>query len=136
MLLVLDDLHCADPATLDWLAYMGRHLVSRRLLILGCYRSEEAASVAQLRDRLARHGVLRQILLAGLDQPATYRLLCYFDEEFCSRTALAEGMCTATGGNPFFLLETARALARFDQRPGNLPGAQPLSPPPAPSPGG
>lgn len=118
LLLVLDDLHCADPATLDWLAYMGHHLVSRRLMILGSYRSEEATPVAQLRDRLARHGVLREILLAGLDQKATYRLLCHFDADFCDRIALAERMGAATGGNPFFLLETARALIESGQRPG------------------
>jgi predicted ATPase len=118
VLLCLDDLHWADPATLDWLAYLGHHLATRRLLILGVYRSEEATTVAELRNRLARHGVLHEVSLAGLDEPAVYRLLCHFDTGFCDRAALAGRMCTATGGNPFFLLETARALIESGQHLG------------------
>ena len=126
VLICLDDLHWADPATLDWLAYMGHHLATRRLMILGVYRSEEAATVAELRNRLARQGVLREVLLAGLDEPAVYRLLCRFDAGFCDRTVLAGRMCTATGGNPFFLLETARALIESGQRLAT-PSAQKIS---------
>jgi predicted ATPase len=79
VLLCLDDLHWADPATLDWLAYVGHHLSACRLMILGVYRIEEAATVAELRSRLARQGVLREVLLAGLDESAVHRLLCHFD---------------------------------------------------------
>lgn len=116
VLLCLDDLHWADAATLDWLAYMGHHLAAQRLLILGAYRSEEAAAVAELRVRLARQGVLREVLLAGLDEPTVYRLLCHFDTSFCDRVTLAGRICAATGGNPFFLLETARALVELGRR--------------------
>ena len=119
VLICLDDLHWADPATLDWLAYIGHHLATRRLMILGVYRSEEAATVAELRSRLARQGVLREVLLAGLDEPSVHRLLCRFDAGFCDRTALAGRICAATGGNPFFLLETARMLIESGQRPGH-----------------
>jgi DNA-binding SARP family transcriptional activator len=119
VLICLDDLHWGDPATLDWLAYMGHHLATRRLMILGVYRSEEAATVAELRNRLARQGVLREVLLAGLDETSVYRLLCRFDADFCGRSALTGRMCTAAGGNPFFLLETARALIESGQRLGH-----------------
>jgi DNA-binding SARP family transcriptional activator len=119
VLLCLDDLHWADTATLDWLAHMGHHLTTRRLLILGSYRSEEAAMIAELRNRLARVGVLREVLLGGLDEPAVYRLLCHLDVDFCDRAAFAGRMCTATGGNPFFLLETARVLIESGPRLGH-----------------
>ena len=93
VLLCLDDLHWADPATLDWLAYTGHHLATRKILIIGVYRSEEADTIDELHRRLARQGVLREIVLAGLDEPAAYKLLCRFDADFCDRAALAGRMC-------------------------------------------
>ncbi|MGQ9715380.1 MAG: AAA family ATPase [Anaerolineae bacterium] len=70
LLLCLDDLHWADGATLDWLAYLGRYLPGNRLLVLGTYQSEEAGDVAGLRHHLARLGILSEVKLAELDAEA------------------------------------------------------------------
>jgi tetratricopeptide (TPR) repeat protein len=85
-------------------------------MILGVYRSEEAATIVELRNRLARQGGLREVPLAGLDEPTVYRLLCGFDAGFRDRAGLVGRICTATGGNPFFLIETARTLIESGQR--------------------
>ena len=41
MLLLLEDVHWADEATLDILRYLGRRLAGTRLMILATFRSEE-----------------------------------------------------------------------------------------------
>lgn len=51
--LFLDDLHCADPATLDLLTYLVRRLNGKPLCILGTWRSEEVPSGHRLRGLLA-----------------------------------------------------------------------------------
>ena len=42
LVLVLEDLHWSDGATLDWLAYVARRREAARLLVLGTYRPAEA----------------------------------------------------------------------------------------------
>ncbi len=43
LILVLDDLHWADEATLNWLSYLGRHLDQTRCFIIGAYRPADVA---------------------------------------------------------------------------------------------
>ncbi|MFZ1466559.1 MAG: ABC transporter substrate-binding protein, partial [Anaerolineae bacterium] len=110
LVLCLDDLHWADAATLDWLAYLGRRLYGSRILVLATVRSEEAAPLHELRHSLARAGVLTEIDLGALDVPMVRRLAQFMT----GATILAEPTVVqlhrVTGGNPFFLLETLRAL--------------------------
>jgi len=75
VLLCLDDLHWADGATLEWLAYLGRCLSGNRLLVIGTYRSEEAGAVAELRHPLSRLGILSELRLKGLNADAVLTLL-------------------------------------------------------------
>jgi hypothetical protein len=67
IVLCLDNLHWADSATLDWLAYLSRHLAGRPILVVGAYRQDEAGALAGLRASLARQGLLRELALEGLD---------------------------------------------------------------------
>ncbi|MBM4467124.1 MAG: tetratricopeptide repeat protein, partial [Chloroflexi bacterium] len=140
LLLCLDDLHWADGATLDWLAYLGRHVRDSRggpggcpLLLIASYRSEEADAMAKLRQGLARLGVLSELKLAGLDAAAILQLLRHLTPSPLhpplpllqgegeggrggeGEVALAERLQRATGGNPFFLLETLRVLIESGQ---------------------
>lgn len=133
LLLCLDDLHWADRTTLDWLAYLGHHLRGQRVLILGAYRSEEADALAELRRTLARLGLLSELRLSGLDPPDVLAILRHLthsplhpllpllpgEEEGglgdAGEVALADRLQKATGGNPFFLLETLRAHVESGQ---------------------
>lgn len=111
IILCLDNLHWADSATLDWLAYLGRHLGSRPILLLSAYRREEAGPLAGLLASLARQGLLRELPLEGLDTAGVHELLRRLGGALASDPALPDRLRQATGGNPFFLLETIAALA-------------------------
>ena len=115
LLLCLDDLHWADRATLDWLAYLGQRLHDSRLLVLGTYRIEEADTVGELRHSLARLGVLSELRLSGLDEAAVLQLLRHLVGPLPGDETLAGRLQKATGGNPFFLLETLRVLIESGQ---------------------
>ena len=84
LLLILDDLHWADTATLDLLVHIVRHQPDAPLLILGAYREGEAAENPALERALARleaHGPARAaferalILLAGRGGGLTVQVL-------------------------------------------------------------
>jgi predicted ATPase len=114
VLLCLDDLHWADGTTLDWLAHLGRKLHGSRLLILGTFRSGEAGAVSGLRHGLARQGILTELRLERLDQGAIVQLLQSLGDPIPSDEMSARQLYRATGGNPFFLLETLRAFLESD----------------------
>lgn len=115
LLLILDDLHWADGHTLDWLAYVGRRLRDSRLLVVGTYRSEEAGAVSQLRHSLTRLGIVSEIELPALDVAAVLQLLGHLDVNVSGEAAVAGWLRQITGGNPFFLIETLRALVEGGQ---------------------
>jgi DNA-binding SARP family transcriptional activator len=110
VLLCLDDLHWADGTTLDWLAHLGSRLHHSRLLVLGTFQSEEASAVSGLRHGLARQGILSELRLERLDEGAILQLLQSLGDPVPSDGPSARRLYRATGGNPFFLLETLRAF--------------------------
>lgn len=114
--LVLDDLHWADSATLDWLAFLGRRLPSRPLLVVGAYRREEANTLIALRGALARQDALHELALEGLDEQAVGEILRHLGGPIAADPGLASRLHQATGGNPFFLLELLAALAEAGDR--------------------
>src|SRR5215207_6621904 len=69
LLLVLDDLHAADDASMLLLKYLARDLRAARLLVVGSYRDVEAArrpGVGDAVGELVREGQL--VNLRGLDR--------------------------------------------------------------------
>jgi predicted ATPase len=44
LIIILDDLHWADSATINLLSYLGRHLVGSRILVIGTYQASLAAA--------------------------------------------------------------------------------------------
>jgi predicted ATPase len=131
VLLCLDNLHWADDTTLDWLAYLGRQLRGNRLLVIGAYRDEEAETVAVLRRGLARQGVLSEIKIVGLTETAVLQLMQHLGgagltQSHVESRVLAGRLQQATGGNPFFLLETLRELVESGRRLEELAGLEDL----------
>jgi predicted ATPase/DNA-binding SARP family transcriptional activator len=110
LLICIDDLHWSDAATLTWLEYLGSQLRGQRILVLGTVRGDESAAVNALRRSLGREGVLAELTLRGLGQSDVRKLLRHLVGPDCGSAKLAERLWRATGGNPFFLLETVRAL--------------------------
>jgi DNA-binding SARP family transcriptional activator len=132
LLLCLDDLHWADSATLDWLLCLARRMASGRVahspgigrpvLILGTYRTGEQDAVDELRHNLLRIGILSELRLAGLDCSAVLEIVRHLTGPRPGSVALSRRLHRATGGNPFFLLETLRVLLEAGELPQDLTG--------------
>jgi len=107
MLLVLEDVHWADEATLDILRFLGRRLAGARLMILATFRSEEVGSdhplTVVMGDLATLPGVIR-MQLPALSVTGVRQLL---DE---AGSALDAGdVYQRTGGNPFYVTEVLAA---------------------------
>jgi DNA-binding CsgD family transcriptional regulator len=114
LLVVLDDAHWADEASLLLLHHVTRVLTDERLLVVVNARDTERGDDARL-ARIGREPVTRRIQLRGLAPPAIRRQLAsVLGREVDEREVLeAEAL---TGGNPFFVGEVALAIA--DRRQG------------------
>ncbi|WFE38649.1 AAA family ATPase [Micromonospora sp. WMMD998] len=109
VVVVLDDLHWADPASLRMLQFATQHTWFERLLLIGTYRDAEVeAGDHPLRPLLLPlTAKATTVTLAGLDRDEVAALI--------SRTAgrepgagLVDEVHRRTGGNPFFVEQTAR----------------------------
>src|SRR5689334_6271256 len=111
ILLVLDDLHAADIATIRLLEFFARGLRGSRLLAIGTYRAAEPGldpeTSAALAD-LARAG--RRLLLGGLSRNEVEELAAAHSPQAPSRH-LIERLHALTEGNPLFVDEVMRLLA-------------------------
>jgi DNA-binding CsgD family transcriptional regulator/tetratricopeptide (TPR) repeat protein len=96
---VVEDLHWADEATLDWLSYVSRRLATLPVLVLATYRDDEPGDDGLLADvmgRLATHSSTRRIGLPRLSAEALAQI---------APAAYAEELHALTGGNPFYVGE-------------------------------
>ncbi|MGC4959364.1 BTAD domain-containing putative transcriptional regulator [Actinomadura citrea] len=101
---VLDDLHWADAATLELLG--GGLGLRAPILVVAAYRADESGHLTEMLASLARAAPLR-LALPGLSDEAVAELVrteCEADEETIA------GIAERTGGNPFYVRESARLL--------------------------
>jgi DNA-binding CsgD family transcriptional regulator/tetratricopeptide (TPR) repeat protein len=104
-LLVLEDLHWADEATLDLLRWLGRRLAPLRVLLVGTFRDDAVPPAHPLRGvmgDLAGAGVLRRLPLPPLTPDGVRTLARGLPVD-------AEALHALTGGNPFLVTETLAA---------------------------
>ena len=100
--LVLEDVHWADDATLDVLRYLGRRIETLPALLLLTVREDAASSAArQLLGALTGPDVVR-LPLGPLSRAAVADLARLVGRDGAALHAL-------TGGNPFFLTEVLAA---------------------------
>ncbi|MCO8274735.1 AAA family ATPase [Actinoplanes sp. TRM 88003] len=103
---VLEDLHWADEATLDMVAFLGRRLALCRALLLVTYREDEVGPGHRLRTVLAGlpQGLVRRVGLPPLTVAAVAEL---------ARRAgrSAPDVHAVTGGNPLLVTEVLAAPA-------------------------
>lgn len=126
-LLVLEDLHWAQPATLDLLRHVAFGATHSGLLITGTYRSGAAAPhlpLGKMLGQLRREADVLDIALGGLDRDQLLRLLPDATSGQIDRV-LAE-----TNGNPLFALAAGEMLASEPpsaQHPGSDDSGVPLA---------
>ena len=105
---VMEDLHWADEATLDLVAFLGRRLALCRVLLLLTYRDDEIGPDHQLRTVLAGlpRALVRRLPLPALSAAAV--------GELARRAGRpASSVYEVTGGNPLLVTEV---LAAADSR--------------------
>jgi len=112
LLLILDNLHWADPSSLRLLAFFAAELGEHRLMLLGTYRQTELTRQHALGESLAdiaRHPGYQRLLLTGLSRDETAQFLRSVSGEEPAPEALAT-IHQRTEGHPLFLVETVRFL--------------------------
>ncbi len=127
VVVVLDDLHWADPASLDVLVVLADTLGDVPILVLGTFRDVEVSHGGPLADtlvELSRLPTTRRHDLSGLDITSLARLAVMAGSEL-DADALA-AVHRRTAGNPFFVIELLRHTP--DARE-HRPGDDRLSPP-------
>jgi tetratricopeptide (TPR) repeat protein len=116
VMLILDDLHWADEASLLLLRHVGRCLGRQRLLVIGTYRDTDLVRGHHLSSVLAdlrRVDGVDRVDLEGLDAAGVTELMARLGgHELDDRgIELANVVLTETEGNPFFVGEILRHLA-------------------------
>jgi len=114
VVMLLDDLHWSDPASLDLLRFLVRSVATRRLLILVTYRSDELTRrhpLYQLLPQLARETGADRFDLGRLDDDAVHVLV---EERYhlpmADGTRLVAYLQSRAEGNAFFVGELLRSL--------------------------
>jgi DNA-binding CsgD family transcriptional regulator/tetratricopeptide (TPR) repeat protein len=103
--LVLEDLHWADEATLDVLRLLGRRIEGTRALVLATFRDDELQATHPLRiviGGLAAASGVERLHLPRLTVDAVRELATTHDVD-------PEQLFERTGGNPFFVTEVLAA---------------------------
>ena len=103
-IVVIEDLHWADDATLDLVKFLGRRIDRTHGLLVLTFREEQATGDRLLRVALADIGasVLERITLNPLSPAAV-------SEMALGAGGDSEGLWELTAGNPFFLTELLAA---------------------------
>lgn len=108
MLLVLDDLHWADAASLLLLRAVAPELRGTGLLIVATYRDGERWRAPEALADVARLG--ERLLLGGL-RPQEVGALVHARTGVSPTESVVRDLHRITGGNPYFVDELARLLA-------------------------
>ncbi len=112
LILFLDDLHWADPSTLDLLHYLARRLQEAPIWLVGAYRPEEAGlrhPLTRLRQGLGRDHLVNRLALAPLPPDMVERVARSLVGE-AGAAALGRFLYRESEGNPFILSETVSSL--------------------------
>jgi DNA-binding CsgD family transcriptional regulator len=110
LLVVLDDAHWADRASLHWLAYLTRRIEGAPVAVVVASRPSEPGADTELVHTLASSETAKVLRPQPLSAAGVQRIVAAEVGEQ-ARGALAAECHRASGGNPFMLGELLRALA-------------------------
>lgn len=116
MILILEDLHWADPSTLELLPNLAYRASRASLLIIATYRIDEAAaagsSINQLMAELEARGACEIVELSRLDEESIHE---YLERRFKLAEgvgALASLLFNATEGHPLFVVSLVQLFVQ------------------------
>lgn len=110
LLVVLDDLHWADEASLRLLVYLARGAAAARLAVLAIYRDTEIGEpLRRTLAALAGEASVTRVRLTGLAESEVGDLLAGVTG-WPSPEPVVGAVSRRTRGNPFFVTELARLL--------------------------
>ncbi|HLO30984.1 MAG TPA: AAA family ATPase [Anaerolineales bacterium] len=101
-ILVFEDVHWADEATLDLIKFLGRRIQLTKSLLILSYRDDDLSASHPLRlvlGELPRSATLR-LALSSLSQASVLELA-----RATKQDEQADDLYATTGGNPFFVTE-------------------------------
>ena len=118
VVLLLDDLHAADEATLGLFHYIARHTPERPLILLATYRTDVTAvptsPFGRLVNALYREQLSEVIELSRLSEADSTAIITHILEGDAS-PQLIKSILEITEGNPFFTQEITRAFLKGGQ---------------------
>jgi predicted ATPase len=116
--LLLDDLHAADPASLQLFHYLARQTRATPVILLATYRSDladaTAAPFSALLTALYRERLSETLHLSPLLEDAVASVVAHTLGS-AAAPDLVRGVYEITEGNPFFVEEMTRALLKSGQ---------------------
>jgi tetratricopeptide (TPR) repeat protein len=114
MVLLLEDLHWADPSSVDLLRHLGQRLVGQHLLVVGTYRPEEVElghhPLKSCRLELQAHGLCEGLALGSLSEE---NLASYLNARFTPNDFPREFptlLLRKTEGHPLFATNLVQFL--------------------------
>jgi DNA-binding CsgD family transcriptional regulator/tetratricopeptide (TPR) repeat protein/tRNA A-37 threonylcarbamoyl transferase component Bud32 len=129
LLLVLENLHLADSASLELLHFVARQVTKQRVAIIATYTESELEQQPALRDAeqsLLAIGAAKLMRLDALTQADTEQLVCEtFGVDHPAARQLARRVFSWTRGHPFFVEEALKTIVergRISQKEGRWVG--------------
>lgn len=115
-ILLFEDIHWADEASLDLIKYLGRRAAQAKVLIILTYREDEVGAKHPLRSVLGDLPALStlRIQLEPLSRQAVESMALHMQRS-------ARGIYEITRGNPFFVTEVLRSQASVGSSGGGIP---------------
>ena len=118
LVILIEDLHWAGATSLAAIEFLMRRATSRRIVLLGTYRTEEVSSehpLAAIRRRLLREGTATQLGLPRLDRAAVLSLTEQNVADHRFRSVSADRIYHASEGNPLLAIQTMIGILESDQ---------------------
>jgi predicted ATPase/DNA-binding NarL/FixJ family response regulator len=112
LLIVAEDVHWADDASLEFLLLLARSAPAQRRALLITLRSDEIhPALRGLLAALARERLGDELALMRFSPGETARLIGLMFQQLRVREEFSNALHLLTDGNPFFIEETLRSLA-------------------------
>lgn len=122
LILFIDDVQWADPATLNFLSYLAKRISSERILLVFSYRREQVSVLSKWLEGLAERRMATTLSLSRLSLENLTQILARMSSRcFGELSLLADFLYRESEGNPFYVVEYLRWLiesgtVRIDSR--------------------